>query len=1221
MAFSLQNKKAIVEKFYKDYIENLVKGKTSKNYSTLKNENSRIADLKRSASLYIKLEGANSDINSAEDLFDLAKMLGLEQSEEYVIDSDEGKTISKYEPRIRQVIQVPLLETIGKIPTGASDSIKHHIFQQKFFPLIEKHYAKVLKSPDFDDISKSVLKSWWAERSSSFSTTFITNISESIIDVQSLNDLDGQFIDIAGIENNAVKLRKVFFTSLFAKDGNFKANILDALGFSQYLRDHKEGVLLGLIGTGSGVLDPLLTLEGLEQAAKMNPEGYAQLVTSTLNISTNITEEEFNELNQCALVTALVHNEPKFNFRKYIEDRRYKSTPLQKNGLGNKRIYPVQVNNYNPNKLINNCVINRKVKHIFNDGDTKGPHNMVKGLFWVYEDNKKELREAELSTNSTVHRKKISKTLFDMMDDIDNASLEDIGRFDKFEKQKDSSYYFLENTKITFDGTNPSTARNDVKVELTWKLGSLEGLSSTMAILGTSDGLDTDTEVVIKDLITLPITKKPNSTDGPGQFITNQYSPNYSRLRLKVAPYGNREKTHLEDCMILDLAIIDHQINRSSETGETTLAITYRGYFEATLNMPYNDALASPNVITKRATRQREALDKLMTNDCKPELIREALRLEQEVFKKESSNPSAGEIIIRMQGRQLIHAYELDNLKFVAGRFGDVLDGRKMYVHKVIPRTSAHLSVNDSKQLAEIVFNKSVDTEDGSTDDADPDRVSALRKIDKKFFFLGDLMWTLLDCLYKPHSAVHRTTLDNLNLRFIMGTIYVPNPKDLGGSPITINPITIPVDLKFFVQWFNATIVNKGLTHYPIGTFIRDLVERLVNDIIYDTCFSLLLPDENPPLLRARTFTSNQKDWFKKTIKGAWFDPNNPHGGGSMDLLFPKSLVSSNSRENTWSQKIISKNYCVIYQQFPSYKRQLAAEKNSTLKQDEYTPTIYYGAKNKNYNFLSDVSFEKTNSPYLREARFFNTNYGGLSLLSNVYDLSFSFKKRKANTLFYPGCIINFVLVDWGKRWVDEPPWTGKGKWAEHHLGESPNPPIVGFQQGRLGESDPHNEGTISNIMGMGGYFIIKSVEYNLGETPGEFEINISTKFLGTDSAKTLNRTSNKEKFAGTSDACAAVYNTIAERHNELSRGVDGYEPIVTLDVSTDDTSNTSERVNEDTSNTGERVNETGGFRTEKYGTKLLPSITDIISGSPETKEAPADGNNPFAIFEEPVDE
>ena len=118
------------------------------------------------------------------------------------------------------------------------------------------------------------------------------------------------------------------------------------------------------------VTDPLLTLEGLEQAAKANPGVFKDIVTSALGISRDINEEDLNDLNQCALVTALIHDEPTFNFRKYIEDDKYKPSPLRASGSGNQRIYPVQINSYNPNKLVNNCVINRKIKNIFSDEDT-----------------------------------------------------------------------------------------------------------------------------------------------------------------------------------------------------------------------------------------------------------------------------------------------------------------------------------------------------------------------------------------------------------------------------------------------------------------------------------------------------------------------------------------------------------------------------------------------------------------------------------------------------------------------------------------------------------------------------------------------------------------------------------------------------------------------------------------------------------------------------------
>ena len=82
----------------------------------------------------------------------------------------------------------------------------------------------------------------------------------------------------------------------------------------------------------------------------------------------------------------------------------------------------------------------------------------------------------------------------------------------------------------------------------------------------------------------------------------------------------------------------------------------------------------------------------------------------------------------------------------------------------------------------------------------------------------------------------------------------------------------------------------------------------------------------------------------------------------------------------------------------------------------------------------------------------------------------------------------------------------------------------------------------MSNIMGMGGYFIIKSVEYNLGQTPGEFEINISTKFLGTDATKALTRKKGGSKAISDKAECAAIFNVIAERFNVLAEEGEGVE-------------------------------------------------------------------------------
>lgn len=67
---------------------------------------------------------------------------------------------------------------------------------------------------------------------------------------------------------------------------------------------------------------------------------------------------------------------------------------------------------------------------------------------------------------------------------------------------------------------------------------------------------------------------------------------------------------------------------------------------------------------------------------------------------------------------------------------------------------------------------------------------------------------------------------------------------------MSINPLDIPIDVGFFLEWWNDTVVNKDLDFYPVGAFIRDLIERLINSVLFDTCLALIAPDERPPVLR-----------------------------------------------------------------------------------------------------------------------------------------------------------------------------------------------------------------------------------------------------------------------------------------------------------------------------------------------------------------------------------
>jgi len=927
------------------------------------------------------------------------------------------------------------------------------------------------------------------------------------------------------------------------------------------------------------------TAKELEAELKKDPAAFAKITSGVQGVSyKKPTDEELVSLRQCALITRLLHQTGPKEFHNYFNDHNFTKSPLNTNNPGHSRIYPVDPSE-DPNVFYNKCNISnaaRKTLEVNDTSDVDSPATLHKTLWWVF-DTDEGLKEIELALTKNAAEKVKVKNYYKLVqaqsiyndrsltadqkssrvksifgaakseDAVQQGLSTALNTSDTF-KESGDAYYFLENAEIKYEGTNPSTARNDVQVQLTFQLSSMKALQCVMATIPKEHTrTDEDPEIKLYELITLPVTNKISK--GPGAFLKNQFNPEYSRVRLKV--YNGVD--HKSD-LIIDLSTIDHSISRSSETGATTLTVNYRGFFEAMMNMPFNDALASEDTLKRREELHAEAMKVLQTNDCKPELINRAMRIEQEIFRRETKTNSPSSILAKLSNSKNIHGYSLDESQLFARAINGTLDSRQDYVTNVVPGTTLSQQQLDDLDKA---------TQEKDKDD-DSEKVN-LSFAKNKFFFLGDLLYYVSECLYDPNDPLKmRPIVKNLNMRFVLGSINVPNPKTRDGSMITINPACIPVDLTYFIEWFNSTIVNKGLTTFPVGLFIKELIERLINNIIFEVCFSSLLPGENPPLIRIQ-FISNfdDKGWFVKNDDG-WFESDIPYWrrkGQSQRLyrkelrennIFVKNALFNRTNPNQEVYDVKPYNYCVIYQQFPTFSHYTTKDKTQKLRNKPFVPTIFYGAKNTNFNYVSNVSFSKTDSDFLREARYFNSNYGNLSLLSNVYDLNFSFIKRKANTYLYPGIIINFVLLDW-----DTTGSTSPYIMLANNSGAAGNP-SNSDDYTVFGQANPHSEETLAHILGFGGYYIIKSVTYKLGQTEDLWEISITTKFMGTDAKKDPVRKDNSEVSIEDKEKCVKAFDKLATRARELGGEDDEYFINATIETESDTATVTKESVRED---------------------------------------------------------
>lgn len=982
--------------------------------------------------------------------------------------------------------------------------------------------------------------------------------------------------------------------------------VLDQLGFAEWLKEQDDFSILPDEISGLNALGGITAAD----TAKLNTIKNAVRNIKGMPPAAALTPEEQRNINQCALITDLLHLGDSYASYPTLWNKR--KNPADTNKCFNGRIYPVTPNSFNSDSLVNMCTIPKTIKSFFNKKTEV--NGVTWGLYWVFVDSTGIKEEKIFKTNkdpkagSYIDKLSALKTAGFLTADLKSTDVDGNITYITKNISKQRKGYTITGIDITYEGTNPSTARNDVKATLKIKLDSLLALKSTCCYVplkttvGSKDRRER-VEIKIADLVGGP-QSNTYETDVIAQGnIKREFVPDFSRIRLKVRT-GETDLAGTD--MIIDLATIDHQISTPSSTGETEMTITYRGYFEQAMNMPYNDALAGETLITNRQARSKKIKD-AKAQKCSNKLIREIARInqEQERLEVEAFHADGG-LIRRIYDSGDVYSYELDDAKLSQGQNGNILDPRLNYVIATYPATNNPMGSQTIKSylrewgawewvqklvpsaatgptsdvfVAKLTVKQMVDQNvfnestpgpragtGGYVPQAQPGYNKSGRNFNKgHFFWLGDLMYTLLDCLYEADTADHRTYAKGMNMRFIVGTIRVPDPNDLTNF-LTINPLQIPIDMAFFASWYHDTIIKKGITQYPIGTFMRDLIERLINDVIYDTCFSTLLPDEQPPQLRTTFFTDcdSKNRWFgtfnsadtTQPPPGEWFNPNVPYADGAAQS--PNILMKKNSKEKIEN----CKNYCVIYQQSPSYFRQLKAQEQFNLSDDPYCPTMYYGYNMMELNYLQSVTLTKSNSTYLKEARFFSSQLGNLSLLSNIYDLSFDIKNKKINTMFYPGNIINLIITDFEG---------GSDKKFQSFASlTATTTDMNGVVTVALNESNPHKKNTLANTLGIGGYHIIKSVTYKIdNKLSNNMTISVSTKFSGTDAKDDDDRDSSSVPKVQEQEACITQYNDAlgALRATEPAPGIRAAD----FDINTE-AGRVDETPNRSTSEQAERV-------------------------------------------------
>ena len=544
---------------------------------------------------------------------------------------------------------------------------------------------------------------------------------------------------------------------------------------------------------------------------------------------------------------------------------------------------------------------------------------------------------------------------------------------------------------IKYEGTNPSTYRNDVTVSLTIKSNQIKTFTEAWKYYKGGSGGDNEylsKEFNLFDLVLFPYYE--SDSDGYGKIFKSQFSPNYNRVRLYVATIATGllkeeiKQFYEKNSTVLDLTPVDHEFTRESDGKVYSLKINYRGYIQSLLTSPELDSLTSVQIKKSRKSRDR-ALKQAAAQGCS---LKEMQKISSQLNLLAENDPKTitYDFVNKFNERSKdefekyggfgFFSIPINNLSSAIQTGGTI--NFKALSESI--KTGAGVNINTSFLEQTELDQTSLTTNTSNNPNPTASQEKDLNLTQLNFFYLGDLLDVVLSntSVYDSESsALYAPTTNDFykqNLRFIIGSFYDQ------ASDSQINLAHIPISFDFFKEWYQETVLDKELFIYPALSMMRDLVERVITNLLSEVCYTV--DEKTSTLARVSFFTgvggqtestdkvfNFWKTKYPELNKGPATNIDIP----TLDESTPEAPLIYPSFQKTVSQHV---NYCVLYTTGPQY-----GFNNATLSN---TPHFY--VDNSNFIGPANFSFKRTTETYMRESRYFRNSASGITQLAGVYD-------------------------------------------------------------------------------------------------------------------------------------------------------------------------------------------------------------------------------------------
>lgn len=604
------------------------------------------------------------------------------------------------------------------------------------------------------------------------------------------------------------------------------------------------------------------------------------------------------------------------------------------------------------------------------------------------------------------------------------------------------SGYGIKDFSISFEGGTPATAKNDMVANLTL---FFQDFSDFITPVETEQGTFSFVDLIFYDK-----KNTSNPAYGYGSSHPDQYSPAYYRIRADIGWQAPENLPQFDDACkkrgldpdnIRDviarsnksfyLNMVEHDLNFKTD-GTVEIKAQYRGYVESVLKGTTMDALTDSTLIDKRKSRQ-EALT-AATRTCSPGELARIKRIysaEEQIIIED--------LYTRTFGRLL----ELDKVRTFQVGYDGGFRKEGYFVNK------PSITDVDTKRTSEI------------TDE-------------HTYYFLGDLLYVMLDAMYADNSAAEPIGKTKL----ILPTIEFENFFEDSGT-FAINLAQIPISNRYFGEWWAQHVIKPKKKAYPIMFYLRDILNNLVADALIDVCL-------NKNYKKSFNFQTTSINASGEPLAGAASNTDPIISLDQNDLPF---VVEENADINDIT------NYVLVYAAYSTTLPSGVGKYTEDLQNG-----VYHFHLGQDRGIVYDVKFSKVDMAYIREARYLREGIDGLLQLGAVYRATIN---MFGNTLFYPGMLIYI------------------------------NPFGIGGEQFM-----PNNSNTIANKLGLGGYHLITKVNCSIASGlfkttieamfvysgDGDTRFNIQGKQKERDENDITTPEEEEEKCAGLVNAVRADY-------------------------------------------------------------------------------------------------